>query len=227
MQPLRILIMLVAAVATAQVASADAVLRLTQGASVVTITDGGAGDANGVAGAITYVGSLGSFSLNVTTGITKPIVGGVNAPEIDLNSVNVTSAGPGGTLTIEFTDTGFGLASGAGFNTMVGGTTGGFVSVASYYDVGNVEFDTSSPLSALGPFGTGSGTVAFSGVAGNPVGPLAGPYSLTLVATITHNGAATTSFDANLQHAPEPSTLVLLGAVAVAGFALRRRRSAA
>src|SRR5262245_784519 len=57
----------------------------------VVLTDNGAGDINGLNGAITFSGSIGGFVVNVTTGLSQPIIGGTNNyAELDLNSVNVS-----------------------------------------------------------------------------------------------------------------------------------------
>ena len=78
----------------------------------VTVTDA---DADGV---VNYNGAVGSFNINVTTGISKPAL-----PDgtMDLNSVNVS--GGDGQLQIMLTDTGFTGPVG-GFTSSIGGTTG-------------------------------------------------------------------------------------------------------
>lgn len=94
----------VAAIATLGLvprANAAFTLRLSSdgGSNWTTVTDGGAGDTSGQAGSITFNGSIGNFVVNVTTGISKPIL--VNTPfsaSMDLNSINVSVAG-GGSLT--------------------------------------------------------------------------------------------------------------------------------
>ena len=121
---------------TATKADAAAMLRLTDvgTATSVTITDNLAGDSNGAFGAITWIGSLGVWTVNVSTGITKPIF--VKDPHMDLNSVN-TSTGAG-TLIIEFTDTDW---NGTGsVKMLIGGTTGGTVTYDAYADPGNLPF---------------------------------------------------------------------------------------
>src|SRR5262245_33320809 len=71
----------------------------------VVITDNGANDSAPAIGQITFNGSIGTnFTVNVTTGLSKPIIGTGTAGQIDLNSVNVASTGPG-VLRITLEDT--------------------------------------------------------------------------------------------------------------------------
>jgi hypothetical protein len=74
----------------------------------VVITDAGSGDSNGVAGAITWSGGIGTFFVNVTTALSKPALGGVGSGsvgEIDLNSVNIIMVTPGALrITMEDND---------------------------------------------------------------------------------------------------------------------------
>src|SRR5207244_4992543 len=68
------------------------VLRLSaDGGAPVTITDQLAGDMNPAVGAVTFLGPVGDFSFNVSTGFTKPILGSALSPSMDLNSVDISS----------------------------------------------------------------------------------------------------------------------------------------
>jgi len=168
-------------------AQATPVLRLTSGADTATIIDG---DADGI---VYFNGALGGsvWTVNVTTGITKPAIGTANEPKLDLNSVNV-SGGGAGTLTILFSDNNFAAPTIGMWNTAIGGTTNGTLSVSSYYDNGNAELATTTSISSLGPFGPG----AFSGNSDSESLTVAGPFSLTLEVNITHTDEGqTTSFD--------------------------------
>ena len=90
-------------------ANATATLRLTSSdATVVTVTDGVAGDANlAVTGAVTYIGTVGAnWIVNTSTGLTYPVSGYSTANgHLDLNSVNVSTGA--GSLTMEFSEIGF------------------------------------------------------------------------------------------------------------------------
>ncbi|MDT8302815.1 MAG: hypothetical protein RQ760_15135 [Sedimentisphaerales bacterium] len=199
-------------------------------AAMYLTLDGGLGNTVSLAdgdgdGIIAYNGSLGGstvWTVNVTTGISKPMLGGANEAKIDLNSVNVTSGGAG-SLTIMLTDTDFDLTSlpGGQMTSSFGGTTNGTISFNQILDPDNNEFGTGASVVSLpsGPYGPG----AFSGteVAAVPVNKL---FSLTEIAMITHTGdGQITSFDIESSVVPVPAAVILgmLG-LGVAGIKLRK-----
>jgi len=208
--------------------NADANFILDIGGTLVT--DNGVGDINPAVGVITFSGAVGAFSVNVTTGLSKPIVGpGV----IDLNSVDVTTSGPG-VLTIWLSDTDFtmlGQENGLGYMDSIGGTLQNKVQATGYLDPSNAVNGTtySTPTQTFT-----NPPKAFSGIAylNVPAGVLSAGqhYSLSKKVVITHTGNGTTSFDNEMSPVvPEPGTLLLLGAglVGLIGYSklrLQRRK---
>jgi hypothetical protein len=193
---------------------ATLMLNLFDGSTSVTLSDPGS------TGMLSFSGSIGQFLLNVTTGISKPLLGSSLQPEMDLNSVNLANpAGSGGTLIISLTDTDFiGGGTTATALNKIGGTLGGPLSVDTFMDCSNAAFGQGTPLThqafSGSPFsGTGIATVAACG----------GHFSLTQVVTLSLGAGGITSFDSELK-IPEPATLVLLGAGILGLAATARRR---
>src|SRR4051795_10224471 len=83
-------------------ASATLSLTLSSGATTFVVADGSALDFNPAVGQITFIGAVGTWNLNVTTGTL-----GTSPQVIDLNSVDtVTGNGTGAnSLTLKFTTT--------------------------------------------------------------------------------------------------------------------------
>jgi len=205
----------------AQAALALKVEDLMPGGSSITVTDGsmapGATDFNSTAGAITWVGAIGSWSLNASTGFGTATNAGPFG--IDLNSINSSSTG--GTLRLSFTETdiNYGTLAPSAMIGEIGGVTGGTVKYWMYVDDANVQF--------------GQGAMVFSGQAGpgafadsgwSPTS-LTNPFSMTLVVEIMHAGPNTTSFNFD-SSVPEPGVLALTSlALLGAGWASRRRKA--
>jgi hypothetical protein len=202
-------------------ASASPTLYLSDGVVAVTIVDGGPYDSSPQAGVVTYNGAVGAnWTLNVTTGLSKPTIGTVTQPRMDLNSVNATSRGAG-TMTIMFSDDGFGPSNGS-LVSKIGGTTQGQVTMNTYVDAGNGIFALTTPLTAQGPLGTGAfaSSQNYNLVMGGNL-----PFSVTEVATITHSEKAVTSFSEDLRVPDAGMTLALLGSslIGLAAFARTRK----
>jgi len=203
-------------------------IRLSDGASIVTVNDGGAGDLNPVTGAVTFLGPIGGWGINVTTGLSYPILGAPTLPYLDLNSVNVSSSGAG-SLTIYLTDTNFNSGSGPRtFLSEIGGTLtsspGSSLDFDAFLDMGNNAFGVSgSGVTQLADLGFTGSPLADAAGGNAVVGP--GNYSVTLRVTMNPGGPGVTSFDASTR-IPEPGTLALLG-LGLLGLGLARRHPTA
>jgi hypothetical protein len=198
-------------------ANATVQISLTNGASSVTVTDGGVGDVCAAVNCVTFSGAIGNYLINVSTGIAQQTAN----PFLDLNSVNVAIQGNAGLLTIATSANNYTVPA-QQFSLQVGGTSslGGVSSFAAYGGNSNTLFDTSQLLGSLS-----FPSSPFSGVtAPSSVGSTASPYSLTVVAQLNGITAGSASFNAALDVVPEPATMALLGvSLLLAAGGLRRK----
>jgi hypothetical protein len=196
------------------------------GIAAFTVVDQSPLDSNPIVGVVTYIGSVGVWNINVTTGITKPAAGSATDAYMDLSSVAYTSNSNGGELDIFFTEDGF-VAPPSGvlpIQMSVGGTTSG--TVLSRWDINAFTSNPFENLGILGPFtGAFSGSLYNSTVVTDNLDAQTGTFSLTSATIINQSGAGSTSFNQELKAVPEVGSLLFLG-VGLIGitFASRRMR---
>jgi RHS repeat-associated protein len=161
-----------------------------------------AGPISGTNGIVYYSSAAfgDNWSVVVTTGRSKPLIGSATGPNIEL-TIDVISTGPGNNLSVAFSDDSFGPAFGnftADLDSHVVSGSGDSMTFNTYYDASNAVLALTSPLTASGPLsGNNSGATFPGGTIG------ANPFSLTEVVTLgagTGNGVSY-SIGANLQAA--------------------------
>jgi hypothetical protein len=172
-------------------------LRLEDGvAPALTVTDGGLGDSNPTAGVISFIGSYGAFDLNVSTALTKPLVGGPFSAEFDLNTLNISSI-TGGELTITAADTDYTtppfVSNPLTMTSDIGGTLAG----------GTVQFQSWANAANLSPLATGTTTIPPGSTTPGVLGPFV---------TTPYTGTASTTFN----RGPGPFSMFIQGTIDVA-----------
>jgi hypothetical protein len=202
-------------------------LELTDGTNTALINSSGTlvltGSASGSAivgsGFYSFDGTVGNYSVNVSTGEASPLLPMGN---LDLNSVD-TAPGASGPLQIWWSENGLTTVY-PGWLMQWGGTlssgAGSNVSFSAYEDNTNAFFGTENTIGTIGPQGPG----VVGGTAGSGVATVTAPYSLSELITLNGVGATNYSGDASLSPVPEPASAVLFGGVVLAiATALRRK----
>ena len=167
-------------------------------------------------GLVSFLGAVGAYGVNVTTGISVPLATGSQL--LHLNSIDVS--GGAGDLVISLTDTDY-TGSPPAFDGLFGGTAapGGSIDFDFYYDDGNAQFGTAAQI-----FSATNNQNALSGGGSSPAS-VTDPYSLKIIATIHHTVAGVSSFDAEIRAVPVPAAAWLFGSglLGLAGMARRSK----
>jgi hypothetical protein len=179
---------------------------LNQAGSKQTLTD-----TTGT-GLLTFNGAIGHFGVNVTTGISKPLIG---PNQLHLNSINVSGAGH---IEILLTDTDFSSLTPATLLAEFGGVkpTNGTVEVWQYADFSNQAFapGCADPTCVAMHRLLSGAPQAFAETQAVGLGSHTGTFSLTERVQILHTSAGSvTSLDlqGRVTPVPEPNMSLLLG----------------
>ena len=195
-----------------------------------TVTDGGAGDDDAIAGSINYdsgsSGPLTGWQLLSTQ--ASSCIAALDCPNLTL-SFEANSLGDAADLTISVTETDLTLGDALfDVDATLSGFTEGTVSIASYYDPSNAAFGEAVQIGEAFDYDSLDGFTSFS-MDDDDVAMGASPFSLTTVINIAHQTGDTQTYGDSkvaVSAVPVPAALPLLaGALGVSGVVLRRRRS--
>lgn len=224
--PMKSLLQILFVATTSLACTAHAVpqLRIFDAQTTITITDGDGADTDNAAGALSWAGSIGVWSVTVTSALTKPAAGSADHPFLGLTFSATSSAA--GTLTLLFTETDFNTGGADGEpghgegNLQMAGFASGSVTHSAYGGGSNIAFTTAPKLGTSGLLGPGlfDQTLTF----GTPA--RAGNFALTQEVIVTHDGPGTSSVNANLSVPDNQASLVLLS-IGLIGLSLYNRRN--
>jgi len=162
---------------------------------------------------------VGSFGLQLTTALSKPLVGSLDMARLDVSNLSISSS-VGGTLLIQVTDTDFLLNNPASgpivLQGYAGGATSGTVAINGFLDANNAEFgmpgNITVDLGTLGPLfaKTVSATDSLPGM---------DHFALMQKISVIHDGGFQISgFDSELRATVPEASASLMLAIALFGL---------
>ena len=202
-------------------------LELINGATTVTILDNSPQDLDPTQqGVVLFAGSVGDYTVNVTTGLTYPNLGTSASPELRLTTTDNSNGVPlaaTDTLTILFTQTNFTAGQLHAVISASSTDDTGTATAQAWYDSTNMPFAKTTPID--GPLSITNTATSVSGTI-NTTSSTTGLYSITEQITLTPSGAPMEFGGTVDLHAssvvPEVSTLLLIGAGLLGLAGLRR-----
>ena len=214
--------------AAASVSQAIPTIRISDGFTTLIIQDNIGADGSPIAGFVQYTAPAGTFagwSVVLSAGTTKPVIGSATSPELDLNWA-ITRQGPtAGQLTVQFSENGFNLAGPSSFVISSGGILGTAANTAlvrTYYAGNNTELNTTSLLTTHAFIGPGAFAANDPGAA--PADPT---VAFTVQLDLTHGAGQISSGDVHLYlNVPEGGSMATFfgtALLALGALAIRRK----
>jgi hypothetical protein len=214
-------------------------LTLTDGTNIVSIDQNGnqvactgctvtTANGSGDHGTIIFVGKVGNFSVNITTGRGGGVE--VRPALINVNSINVLSTGAGD-LTIRFTDTGFTdlapILNLSASDTFTANTPNGSTSTFTGFASASNNVPAGTLIGKIGTFtDTTNPSAQSDSGGGNFANPIGTTGSLTEQISLHFAGAGEIDSGFTIANVtvPEPASVVMLGTLLLGTTTLLRRK---